>query len=437
LEYIQFGKSFFNINTGKQTISTPEHFSTNQIPWEPSDTHQTPEMDRLITSWVGQEYLQTVYEIIAYCTYRDYPIHRIFCFVGTGANGKTRLLKIIERFVGPNNKASVTLKKIGNNDFALYPLYRKTVCFVGETAHHRLESTEILKALSGQDPVSFEDKGRTAFTGQNYAKMIVGTNVLPPSSDTSRGWYRRWFVLRFPNEFDETEDVLKRIPDAEYNALARKTIMLLPALLRRGGFYNEGTIEDRQARYVQNSNPLKEFISLFYERDHNSKVRYTECYLDYLQFLSSRKLRKVSKREFSSALDDESLETQKTSTRDPVTSETSSFNVIWGLRRLEEQRSFNEYSRNPSIPDPQVGSIVTSSSMGRVGGREYREYGNTAENIIEKWYDWLNKQPGGTVTKEELTNWLMINEPTTSIKTLLINGEIYEPRPGIVRSVLK
>lgn len=398
LEYVQFDTEFIDITNGKRIPSTPNYLSTNQIPWNIGDTTETPEMDKLITSWVGEKYLQTVYEIIAYCVYRDYPIHRIFCFVGTGANGKTRLLKIIEKFVGPNNKASVTLKKIGNNDFALYPLYRKTVCFVGETAHHRLESTEILKALSGQDPVSFEDKGRTAFTGQNYAKLIVGTNVLPPSSDTSRGWYRRWFVLRFPNEFEEGEDVLKRIPDKEYENLAAKCIKLLPALLQRGGFDKEGTIEERQERYIENSNPLKQFISEFYERDADSKVRYTECYLEYLQFLARRKLRKVSKKEFSAALEDDSFETQKTSTKDIATGETVSFNVIWGLRKRPSQR---ELHNQQTLSD-------------------------------STWRDWLNSQPGGIAEVDTL----LAEFPFLDVQGLRQRGEVYEPRPGFVRCIL-
>lgn len=399
VEFVQFGRELVNIQTKERLVSTPDFFSTNQVPWKIGHTTDTPEMDKLIISWVGEEYLRTVYEIIAYCVYRDYPIHRIFCFVGTGANGKTRLLKIIEKFVGANNKASVTLKKIGNNDFALYPLYRKTVCFVGETAHHRLESTEILKALSGQDPVSFEDKGRTAFTGSNYAKLIIGTNVLPPSSDTSRGWYRRWFILRFPNEFEEGEDVLQRIPDVEYENLAAKCVQILPELLRRGGFDQEGTIEQRQSRYVENSNPLRQFIAEFYERDPDNKLKYTECYLEYLQFLARKKLRKVSKKEFSAALEDESFETQRTSIRDDANGETSTYTIIWGLRKKDVQRVL------PAVE---------------------------AEHDGLRWHEWLDNQPGGVADMNDLIS----SFPGINLQKLLNDGEAYEPRPGFIRRVL-
>jgi putative DNA primase/helicase len=394
-EYVQFGRELVNIHDGSRIVSTPEYFSTNQVPWNVGATTDTPEMDKLIISWVGERYLQTMYEILAYCVYRDYPIHRVFCFVGNGANGKTRLLKIIEKFVGANNKASVTLKKLGNNDFALYPLYRKTVCFVGETAHHRLESTEILKALSGQDPVSFEDKGRTAFTGQNYAKLIIGTNVLPPSSDSSRGWYRRWFIVNFPNEFEEGEDVLKRIPENEYENLAAKCIKLLPLLLKKGGFDQEGTIAERQQKYMENSNPLRSFIKEFYDRDPDNRIKYTECYIEYLQFLARKKMRKVSKKEFSAALEDESFETQRTSIRDDL-GETSTYTIIWGLRRKPMQREISE------------------------------------QETLHSWHVWLDSQPGGTAEIDTLINEF----PGLNISKLLNDGEAYEPRPGFVRRII-
>lgn len=445
--FIQFGTEFTDIKTGDRILSTPEYFSTNPISWNIGSSSATPVMDELIISWVGTEHLQTVYELIAYCCYRDYPIHRIFCFVGTGANGKTRLLKIIEKFVGNNNKASATLKKLVGNDFALYPLYRKLVCFVGETAHHGLENTEVIKALSGQDPVTFEAKGKNAFTGQNYAKLIVGTNVIPPSTDTSRGWYRRWFVLKFPNEFTEQEDVLQRIPEHEYENLAAKVIAILPMLLHRGGFATEGTIEERQAVYMDNSNPIKQFIAERYERVADSRVRYSECYLDYLNFLAGRKQRRISKKEFSAALEDEGLETQKTSTKDGMTGETMSFNVVWGLRKLPVQRTIPDIPDIPDVPDAPEIPLKDSGADRRVGHTEHTEHTaainasvpsapqetgiSSGKGIIAYLRDKLPK----LVSRDELLQALKVDTPDPAkwldvrLAALKMNGDAYDPRP--------
>jgi hypothetical protein len=168
------------------------------------------------------------------------------------------------------------------------------------------------------------------------------------------------------------------------------------------------------------------FLAERYERDPNSKVRYTECYIDYLGFLAAKKMRKVSKKEFSAALEDESFETQKTSIRDPLTNETTSFNVVWGLKRLPIQRNIPD---TPDIPLLSLSSQFSKKSIentGQLGGLEYREYQEYS------WREWINNQPGGIVEIDTLLSEF----PGLDLSALRVNGEIYEPRPGFVRCIL-
>ena len=66
----------------------------------PLDVANTPTMDKLFEEWVGKEYVQTLYEIISYCCYMDYPIHLIFCsrtatlfcLTGAAANSASQLM---------------------------------------------------------------------------------------------------------------------------------------------------------------------------------------------------------------------------------------------------------------------------------------------------------------------------------------------------------
>lgn len=426
IDWIQFGNEFFDITTGQRTKSTPEYFSTNAIPWSVGKTTNTPVMDSLITSWVGDEYLQTVYELIAYCTYRDYPIHRIFCFVGSGANGKTRLIKIIEKFIGKENQSSLELQKLSDNSFAVYQLYRKLACFIGETSHHKLDCTDKLKRLSGQDPVDFEAKGKNSFSGMNYAKLIIGTNVLPPANDTSRGWYRRWFVINFPNEFQEGEDVLKRIPDTEYENLVAKCISILPDLLKRGGFSKEGTIEERKEKYMEKSNPIKQYLYDNYTKETNGEVKYSECYINYLSYLSERKLRRVSKREFSALLEDEGLEIERKTIKGDVPGEYQSVFLVFGISK-RDHNTVN--TNNTEVPIAPISLYSDFRSKLEVGIFEHN-------GINFSWTDWIDNQPGGTVPVELFLAYLVTNHPGVDYEQLKINGEVYEPRDGYVRRVL-
>lgn len=348
-EWIQFQGELVNFQTGERRPSTPATFSTNPIPWRVGKSTETLVMDALIESWVGVERVPTVYEIIAYCLIRDYPIHRLFCFVGSGANGKTRVFRIIEKLVGKENICSTSLERLVTNRFETAGLRHKLVAFLGETTHHQLDSTSQIKALTGQDPITFEDKGKRQITETNYAKICVGTNNLPPSADTSRGWYRRQLILPFPNEFQEGPDIVATIPDLEFENLCAKALSILPDLLKGGTFTGEGSIDDRRAEFVKHSNPIGEFLAEFYERDPEGRTDKEECFNKYLQFLAERKLRRIKSREFTPALEDEGLTCYRT-TRKAPDGALEHWDCIRGIRTRPAQRNIQKATLSTVSP---------------------------------------------------------------------------------------
>ena len=74
---------------------------------------------------------------------------------------------------------------------------------MGETNFGVLSKSSILKKLTGGDMIGFEIKGKDPFDDYNYAKIIIASNSLPPSDDTSEGFYRRWNIINFGNKFVE------------------------------------------------------------------------------------------------------------------------------------------------------------------------------------------------------------------------------------------
>jgi len=60
-----------------------------------------------------------------------------------------------------------------------------------------LTTTSILKKLVGGDVIGFEKKGKDPFDEYNYAKIIIASNSLPSTEDTSDGFMRRWHIIVF------------------------------------------------------------------------------------------------------------------------------------------------------------------------------------------------------------------------------------------------
>ncbi len=314
-KWIQFKNKAISLKSGNVYDITHDYFFTNPIPWNIGNSEDTPTMDKLIVEWVGEEYKQTAYEIIAYCCYSDYPIHMILCLVGCGRNGKSKFLGLINKFIGKDNVCSTELDVLLDSRFESFKLFKKLVCTMGETNFGVISKTSLLKKLTGQDLIGFEYKQKKPFDDYNYAKIIISSNSLPPSEDTSEGFYRRWLILDFPNTFPEGHDILKTIPEIEYNNLALKVSNILPKLLENGKFNKQGTIKERMEKYIMASNPLSFFIKEHCKRGYDCFMRYSELYVAYRKYLHSIKRRKIGYKEFNDVLTMEGFEVVKTSKR--------------------------------------------------------------------------------------------------------------------------
>lgn len=263
--WIQFKDTIYDVLTGDGFEATSKYFVTNPIPYalHKEKYIETPHMDKIFKEWVGEDYVKTLYEIIAYCLLPSYPIHRLFCFIGEGMNGKSCFLRLLEKFVGLKNVTATELDTLMTSRFELTRLHKKLVCIMGETNFSELRKTSTIKKLTGQDMIGFEYKNKNLFEGANYAKILIATNNLPTTTDKTLGFYRRWCIIDFPNRFTEEKEILDDIPEEEYECLTLKSAFILKDLLKNRRFTNEGSIEDRMDKYESKSDFLQKFLDEF------------------------------------------------------------------------------------------------------------------------------------------------------------------------------
>ncbi len=369
--WVQFKNKAYCLHCGKTYEVTPDYFFTNPLPHQLSNNNETPTMDKLFKEWVGQENVETLYQLISYCCLTDYPIHLIFCLVGSGRNGKTTFQKLLTKFIGLENTCSTELDALLGSRFESFKLYRKIVCTMGETNFGVMKKTSLIKKLTGQDLIGFEIKNKGLFDDVNYAKIIINSNSLPTSQDTSEGFYRRWMIIDFPNEFPEGKSILETIPEQEYNALSRKVTEILPGILKDGFIKGQGSIEQRRVKYIMASNPLPFFIEACCELGDDFYASYNEMYTAYVHVLRLNKRRKVSQKEFKTGLEDEGLFPEKTSKT--VGLGEDGYNmykiIFWveGIRLKPDWKDFAyfAYLTSFSIPSPARESELKFNGNGQ------------------------------------------------------------------------
>lgn len=294
--WVQFKDLIVDIETGEEIKATPKYFVTNPIAWKLHKERfvNTPVLDKIFEEWVGEKYVKTLYQMIAYSLLPSYPIHRLFCLIGGGMNGKSCFLRLITKFIGEENMTSTELDTLLNSRFEITRLHKKLVCVLGETNFEEISKTSILKKLTGQDMIGFEYKNKNPFTDFNYSKIFIATNNLPTTTDKTIGFYRRWLIIDFPNKFSEKKDILQEIPDEEFEILAVKCLGILKDLLDTKEFTNEGSIEERMEKYESKSNFLEKFLKLTIEEDFNGYITKSDFVKKFLAWSKENRHREMS-----------------------------------------------------------------------------------------------------------------------------------------------
>ncbi len=310
--WVQFKETIVDVETGEEFKASPQYFVTNPIQWDmEKKIFDTENMDRIFEEWVGKEYVELLYEIIAYSILPDYPIHRIFCFIGSGLNGKSKFLELLRKFVGKENVCSTELDTLLGSRFEVTRLHKKLVCQMGETNFNEMSKTSMLKKLCGGDLIGFEYKNKNPFEEKNYAKIIIATNNLPTTTDKTIGFYRRWTIIDFPNQFNEKKNILDEIPEKEFNSLASRCVVTLKDILKKRCFTNEGTIEERTEKYESKSNFLEQFLKLFTIGNINGYITKADFYKKFVAWSKENNHREMSENSVGMAMKKLGVETEK------------------------------------------------------------------------------------------------------------------------------
>jgi len=307
--WVQFKNYVVDYRTGERFKAAPEYFFTSPIPHNIGESADTPIIDRIFNDWMGDE-VYKLRELSAYTLSNRYIIHRLFFLFGRGRNGKGQFMEFLERFSGSENTTTVELEKLIESRFEAAKLYTKRIGFVGEANFSILKSTAVLKKLTGDDKIGGEFKHKDPFDFWNSAKLIIAGNSLPTTLDKTDAFYARCIVYEFKNQFPLSKKIVDSIPECEYENFALKCIELLPKLLEQGMFTNEGTISDKAKIYEKISNPISQFIELYYNKDVNGIVALWQFYDKFSIFCDEKGHRKVTKHELKKLIEN-SYEVEK------------------------------------------------------------------------------------------------------------------------------
>lgn len=116
--------------------------------------------------------------------------------VGKGLNGKSILLRLVERFLGRDNVSGETLQRLLKEKFSVANLFKKMANVDADVSHDIIfNNTGVLKKLTGNDLHIGEHKYKKPFKFPNHAKLFFSCNKIP-ETDTD-AFFRRILQINF------------------------------------------------------------------------------------------------------------------------------------------------------------------------------------------------------------------------------------------------
>jgi len=238
-------------------------------------------------------------QYFGYCLLRDTRYQKALFCLGTGANGKSTVIKVLTGMVGLENTSSLTLTDLSNR-FRTYFLQHKLVNLSSETNTKEPLTMEIFKAAVAGDVMLAENKFTPAFQFAPYAKWVVSMNDAPVVADKSYGFERRIITLMFNRRF-ETHEIIDRMDEKlleEVEGIFNWAVEGLKVILRRNGFFIGDQVIDDTSRLMEVLNPLLIFGKECFEVHEGIEEIPMQLYRAYNAWCAEGKNRGLGKNKF-------------------------------------------------------------------------------------------------------------------------------------------
>lgn len=203
IEYMNCLNGMIELETGNILPHSPRYYSISQLPIKYDQDADCPKVRQFISEILSSEDQEVLWELFGFLLFPSYQIHKAFIFFGaSGHNGKTTLIKLMTEFIGIENCSNIELQDLGDDIFATACIYGKLANIADDLSSKAMQSAGKIKQLTGESPISAQNKYEKRFEFVNKAKMVFACNRIPAApKDADEPFYRRWIILNFCNQF--------------------------------------------------------------------------------------------------------------------------------------------------------------------------------------------------------------------------------------------
>lgn len=167
-----------------------------------------PEVGPPVFKLAENESVLTLQEWFGYSLTADNRLQKMLILHGEPQSGRSTILGVLRWLLGRANCAEVDTKAL-NNDHGTEDLPGKLLVTFSDsrTADNsdNLSMLQFFLSVVGRDPVRINPKGRTPYSTELTAKVVMSCNMMPNLRDSSGAIDRRLLVLHAPTTVPDSE----------------------------------------------------------------------------------------------------------------------------------------------------------------------------------------------------------------------------------------
>lgn len=277
-----------------------EHYRTTQIPVSYDPQAKAPRFAQFMAEVFkgdpdandkAKALLQMIgYTLMAHCRHE-----RFIILVGSGANGKSVLLSVLEALCGSINVAGVQPSQF-DNKFQRAHLHGKLANIVTEIEQGEVIADAALKGIVSGEPTTVEHKHKDPFMMRPFATCWFGTNHMPHTRDFSDALFRRALVVSFNNvfkpELGNCDPLLKDKLMAELPGILNMALDAYANAIQNG-FTMPVSSEEARKEWRLEADQVAQFVEDECTRDDAAEVAVGVAFKQYQNWASENGINKT------------------------------------------------------------------------------------------------------------------------------------------------
>jgi len=281
---------------------SPAFGYTYSLPVSYDGNAECPKIDQFISQIVAEENRKILYEIPALALLQNPRYNTAYMLVGSGSNGKSTYLQVLEAFLGRENVSNVSLQELCEDRFKAAELFGKLANIYADLPKNPIRYAGKFKILTGGDSVTAERKYRDPFSFVNKAVLIFSANELPEVTDQTYAFWRRWTIVEFPNTFPVNSGFVEELTDEKELSGFLNRVLEAMTRVEIKGLTKTKAVEELKEAWMKRANSVYAFVRDRVEQNPVAWIPKEDLYNAYVEYCDENDLPALANNKFAQEL---------------------------------------------------------------------------------------------------------------------------------------